>query len=80
MATDTQSATGAVAVNVSSGDQSFDRVTRGFFVGGAGNLAVTMEEGQTVTFTGLAAGQIYPFKATSALNSGTTATNVIALF
>ena len=80
MSKDSQPATGAVAVSVGSADQSFERPTRGVFVGGAGNLAVTMEEGQSITFTGVTAGSILPIQATAALTSGTTATNVIALF
>lgn len=80
MSKDTQSATGAVAVDVSAADQSFGRTARAFYIGGAGNLAVTTEEGQDVTFSGLTAGSILPVQATAALNSGTTATDVVALF
>ena len=75
-----QSATGAVAVDVSAADQKFARTTRGFYIGGAGALALTTLEGQDVTFSGLAAGSILPVQAMAALNSGTTATNVVALF
>jgi len=80
MTKETQSATGAVAVDVSSADQAFSRPTRAFYIGGAGNLAVTMDEGVNVTFSGLTAGMILPVQASAALNSGTTATNVVALF
>jgi len=75
-----QAAVGGVDVDVSGGDQSFARTTRAFYIGGAGNLAVTMEEGNNLTFKGLTAGTILPAQATAALNSGTTATDVIALF
>lgn len=75
-----QGANGGVEVDVSGGDQTFGRRTRAFYIGGAGALAVTMDEGNDLTFTGLTAGTILPVQATAVLNSGTTATDVIALF
>ena len=80
MSRNDQSATGSVSVDVSAADQEFGRTTRGFFVGGAGDLAVTMKEGNNQTFAGVAAGTVLPIQATAALNTGTTATNVVALF
>ena len=53
---------------------------RGLFVGGAGNLSVIMAGGQTVTLTGVAAGQVYPSYVTRVRSTGTTATNIVALW
>jgi hypothetical protein len=69
----------AVAIDVSVSDQVLLLGCRAFYVGGAGNLAVTMRGGGNVTFTGLQAGTILPVNAAAVLNSGTTATGVIAL-
>jgi hypothetical protein len=80
MTKETQSATGAVAIDVSAADQSLGRTCRGLWVGGAGDVAVTMEEGQSVTFAGIPAGSLLPVQVTAVLNSGTTATDMLALF
>lgn len=69
----------AIAVNVSSGDQDFANGFRALFVGGAGNIAVTMKGGGDVTFTGVTAGLILPISASVIKQTGTTATNVVAL-
>lgn len=58
-----------------------DAVTsRGIFVGGAGNLAVRDLEGNSVTFTGVVAGSVLPIRVARVLSTGTTATNIVALF
>ena len=80
MTKQTQSATGAVAVDVSAADQRFDRPARGIYVGGDGNVAVTMLEGMDITFSGVAAGTILSINALAVLNTGTTATDIVALF
>jgi hypothetical protein len=54
--------------------------TRALFVGGAGNIAVTMAGGQSVTFTGVTAGALLPIRVTRVLSTGTTATNIMALW
>jgi len=54
--------------------------TRGLYVGGAGDVAVTMaEDGNNVTFVGVLAGSILPVQVTKVLSTGTTATNIVAL-
>ncbi len=73
-------ATGGVAVDVSAADQTLGRTTRAFWVGGEGDLAVTMDDGSSLTFAGIPAGSVLPIQATAVLNSGTTATDVLALF
>lgn len=54
--------------------------TRALFVGGAGNIAVTMAGGQSVTFTGVTAGALLPIRVTRVLSTGTTATTITALW
>lgn len=55
-------------------------VTRGIFVGGAGNAAVVMANGDAVTFTGLVAGLVYPFQLSIVKSTGTTATSIVGLY
>lgn len=70
---------GAVAVDVSGGNQTLATSCRGVFVGGAGNLAVTMLDGSQVTLTGIAAGSVLRLCVVTFRQTGTTATNVTAL-
>lgn len=50
------------------------------FVGGAGNLKVDTIGGETVTFTGVVAGSLIPVRAIKVYATGTTATNIAALW
>lgn len=50
------------------------------YCGGAGNAVVLLTSGQTVTFTGLLAGHVYPIKANRVNATNTTATNLVALW
>lgn len=49
------------------------------YIGGAGNLKVTMS-GTAVTLSGLLAGSIYPVTGTVFWSTGSTVTNVMALY
>ena len=69
----------AVSVDVSVSDQSLTGGCRAIYVGGAGDLAVTMSGGGNITFAGVAAGSWVPIGCSAVLNSGTTATNIVAL-
>lgn len=55
-------------------------VTRAIYVGGFGDMAVIMKNGQTVTFTNLESGVVYPYRVSRILSTGTTATGIIALW
>lgn len=55
-------------------------VTRGIYVGATGNLKVTMQGGEAVTFVGLAAGVIHPIRATIIWSNGTTAASIIGVY
>lgn len=69
----------AIAVDVSADDQAFPLGFRALFVGGAGNIAVTMYGGGDITFTGVAAGSVLPISASLIKTTGTTAENIVAL-
>jgi hypothetical protein len=53
---------------------------RAIYVGGAGNIAATGQDGNAVTFTAIPVGAIIPFRAASVASSGTTATNLLGLY
>lgn len=55
-------------------------VCRAFYIGGAGDLSVIDHAGNTVLFIGLLAGTILPFGGTHVRATGTTATNIVALW
>lgn len=74
----TVAAHGAVAVTKS--DSTILPVTRSLYVGGTGDIAVTMADSVgTITFTSVPAGSILPIQVTQVL-AATTATNIIALY
>lgn len=50
------------------------------YVGGDGNVSVTTADGSTATFTGLLAGTFMPINVTRVNATGTTATNIIAIW
>lgn len=54
--------------------------TRYVYIGGAGAMKVDMVGGQTVTFTGLLAGNVYRLRVTRIYATGTTVTNIVALW
>lgn len=55
-----------------------DTPSRGLYVGGAGDVAVTTIGGTTATFIDVPAGAVLPIRATRVESTGTTATNIIA--
>ena len=68
----------AVATPSDSADLSF--VSRAIYVGGDGNIAAVSPEGQVVTFVGVPAGTILPIRCNRINLTGTTATNLVALW
>ena len=54
--------------------------SRALYIGGAGNVQVTTAGGDTVTFTGLAAGTILPVRVRRIWSTSTTATTILALW
>lgn len=52
---------------------------RALYVGGAGDVAVTGQDGNNVTFESVPAGSIIPICCTKVLATGTTATKIVGL-
>lgn len=55
-------------------------VTRGIYVGGAGDVVAVRYDGTAVTFSSAAAGSILPIRARRVNSTSTTATNLVALY
>jgi hypothetical protein len=70
---------GAEAVTKSD-TVALTNVSRALYVGGAGNAAVLMADGTTVTLTGLLAGTIYPVALQRVNSTNTTATAMVSLY
>lgn len=69
----------AAAVAVTKSDTTDLGITRGLYIGGAGNVAVEMTDGALVTFTALAVGVVHPLSVQKVL-AATTATGIVALY
>jgi hypothetical protein len=50
------------------------------YIGGNGNIKVTTEEGDVVTFVGVVAGTILPVSCKRVWSASTTATNLVAIW
>lgn len=55
-------------------------VTRALMVGGGGDVAVVMRNGDALTLPGLQPGAVYPLRVTRVLTAGTTATGIVGLY
>jgi len=54
--------------------------TRGLYVGGAGDVKIITAGADTVVFAAVPAGSVLPVQAARVLATGTTATNLVALW
>lgn len=68
------------ATAITPSDSTILKQSRGLYIGGAGNVAVTMADGTTVNFNALSVGVVHPLSVTQVKATGTTATNIIALY
>ena len=68
------------AVAVTPNDLTDIPTTRGLYLGGGGNLAVIMSNGDAVTFIAMQAGVPIPYSVKRVKATGTTATNIIATY
>lgn len=68
------------ATAVTPNDSTLIGQTIGLFVGGAGNLNVTMADGTDCVFTGVVAGSVLPLSVKRVKSTSTTATNIVALY
>ncbi len=69
----------AVAV-IPSDTQMLSYPCRALYIGGAGNVSGVTFEGNDVTFYGLVGGSILPVQFVQIQATGTTATNLVALY
>lgn len=67
------------AFPVTPDDGTFIPITRAIYVGGTGNINVRMADEQIVLFTAVPVG-IFPIQVDQVLATGTTATNIVALY
>lgn len=58
----------------------FATVSRGIYVGGAGNVAAVMADGSVLTFVGVPAGTLLPIRCKRINSTNTTATSMVALY
>ena len=70
---------GAFAVTPHATDL-LPNATRGLWVGGAGDVAGYMVNGDQVTFSGIQAGTLLPIRLARVLVAGTTATQMVGLY
>ena len=81
-ATSGETTPGAFATDVTPANTDLPAFTRALYVGGAGDLEVTMagqREAGTVTFIGVVAGSLLPLRV-SQVNVGTTASSIVAVW
>ena len=76
---DSSTAPARYAVAVTPSDATVLQTTKAIYIGGAGNVAVTMAGGGNVTFIAPPVGTILPIAVTKVLATGTTATSIVAL-
>jgi hypothetical protein len=68
------------AAAVTTSDSSVIPVTRALYIGADGNVKVDMAVDGTVTFVGLKGGTVLPIQVVRVYATGTTSTNIVALY
>jgi len=68
------------AVAVTPSDSAVIKHTRGLWIGTTGSITITMMNGVDVPFVGINAGTLLPFQCTAVKATGTTASNIVALY
>lgn len=59
----------------------YTQPTRALYIGGAGNITVDMADGgSSVLFVGIQGGTLLPIQVTRVYATGTSATNIVALY
>ena len=70
----------ALAVNISGGDHSLGATYEAFFIGVGGDISLDCAtSGSNIVFKNVASGQLLPVRATVVNQTGTTATDIVAL-
>lgn len=54
-------------------------VSRALYIGGTGDVAVTMKSGDAVTFKNVIGGTVLAIRVSRVLSTGTTATDIVAM-
>lgn len=67
-------------VAITPADSDLARSVKGFYVGGAGNVAVVTASGTALTFTAVPAGTIIPLVCRRISSTSTTATAIIGFY
>ncbi len=80
MATSATQSARDVADITPNNTRNLAREARAIYVGTGGHLRITTQYGNTVTFKNLVRGQILPVQVMKVWATGTTATDLIALF
>ena len=65
---------------VPSDQTALPNATRALYVGVAGDVAVRLVGGDSVTLTNLPSGTLIPLRVTHVLGTGTTATGIVGLW
>ncbi len=68
------------AASVTASDTANLDAVSVIYIGGDGNVKVTTEGGDAVTFNGVSAGDILPVAVARVWSTGTTASDIIALW
>lgn len=69
------------AIEVSKSDTAeLTTWSRAIYVGGTGDLKVTMADGSVVTFEDIPAGTILPIRVKIVWSNGTDATKIVAMY
>lgn len=68
----------AVAVTPSDA-ADLTNIASALYIGGAGAVKIDTVGGDTVTFSGMLVGTVYPIRIKKVYSTGTTATNIVAL-
>lgn len=70
----------AVAITPNDGVDLATKPTKGIYLGVSGDVKITLNSGNTVTFTNLSSGVIHPIAAKRIWATGTTATSILAVY
>lgn len=68
------------AVSVVPDDLATINPTKGLYLGGSGDVVVTMADGGDITLKGLSAGTIHQISVVAIKFTGTTATSIVAMY
>jgi hypothetical protein len=73
-------AEGALTVTPNDSTDLSKGYTKGIYIGTSGDLSVILRDGSTAIFKSISAGVIHPISATRINATGTTASNIVAVY